>query len=247
MMTDDGNIQWSEEDSHLFIEYGDYFVPRRNEQIEILCSLVPDHLPAPKIIDICCGAGRISRALLERYSTATIIAFEGSAMMREQALENCAAQADRFEVHDFSLAERWWREFDEAPDFIFSSMALHHLEQDGKRRLFSDLAFQLAPNGRLAVADLMLPSDPATAQIWARQWDEDVAMRAKADDRPEVLAVFNDTNWNFYSDPTPNPRDKPTHLRDDLRWLEMAGLDEVEVHWLFAGHAIYSARQLEDD
>ena len=43
-----------------------------------------------------------------------------------------------------------------------------------------------------------------------------------------------------YSDPAPDPIDQPSALLDQLKWLEAAGLRNVDVHWLMAGHAIFS-------
>jgi tRNA (cmo5U34)-methyltransferase len=41
----------------------------------------------------------------------------------------------------------------------------------------------------------------------------------------------------------PDPIDMPSPLLDQLNWLAAAGLEGADVHWLKAGHAIFSARK----
>jgi tRNA (cmo5U34)-methyltransferase len=52
---------------------------------------------------------------------------------------------------------------------------------------------------------------------------------------------FQSENWNYYSDPEPDPVDQPSALFDMLTWLDQAGFAEIDVHYLKAGHAILSA------
>ena len=61
--------------------------------------------------------------------------------------------------------------------------------------------------------------------------------------RPDAMEQFRELQWNFYSDPDPDPIDQPSRLFDLLRWLEEAGLVDADVHWMRAGHAILSARK----
>ena len=42
--------------------------------------------------------------------------------------------------------------------------------------------------------------------------------------------------WNIYE--YPDPADKPSTLPDQLRWLEEAGFEGVDVFWARAGHAL---------
>ena len=54
---------------------------------------------------------------------------------------------------------------------------------------------------------------------------------------------FRADDWNFYTLKTPDPIDRPDPLFDQLKWFEAAGLEKIEVHWLVAGHAIFSGRK----
>ena len=58
-----------------------------------------------------------------------------------------------------------------------------------------------------------------------------------------AFEFFRDDRWNYFSDPSPDPVDQPSSLLDQLKWLEAAGLERVDVHWLRAGQAIFSGRK----
>jgi tRNA (cmo5U34)-methyltransferase len=230
---------WNEDDSQEFIDHGRFFVPEREEQTATVLALIPE--PGDGLlVDLCCGEGLLSAALLERFPRARVLAMDLSPTMLEKAHKTCAAHADRFETRPFDLADRSWRTFQEPVRAFVSSLAIHHLDGDGKRGLFHDLAAALAPGGALVIADLVLPATPASHALAAKAWDE--AVRRRSLDLAGSLRpyeIFRDERWNLWADPAPDPIDQPSPLFDQLRWLAEAGLAGVDVHWLKAGHAVY--------
>lgn len=54
-----------------------------------------------------------------------------------------------------------------------------------------------------------------------------------------------DTSKRFGDYFAPDPIDQPSALFDQIKWLEAAGLTSVDVHWLKAGHAIFSGFKTE--
>ncbi|HEY0514860.1 MAG TPA: class I SAM-dependent methyltransferase [Thermoanaerobaculia bacterium] len=230
---------WDEADSRAFIDHGRFFVPGREEQIATVLELIPDP-GSGLLVDLCCGAGLLSAALLERFPRARVLAMDLSPAMLAQARVTCGARGDRLETRPFDLADRSWRTFPEPVHAFVSSLAVHHLDGEGKRRLFRDLAAALAPGGALVIADLVLPATPAAHALAAKAWDEAVRRRSlelAGDLSP--YEIFRDERWNLWADPEPDPIDQPSPLFDQLRWLAEAGLTGVDVHWLQAGHAVY--------
>jgi tRNA (cmo5U34)-methyltransferase len=230
---------WDETDSREFIDLGRFFVPDREEQIETILAMIPDPVDG-LLVDLCCGEGLLSRSLLERFPRARVLALDLSPAMLERARAACAAFADRCETRPFDLADLSWRGFAEPVRAFVSSLAVHHLDGEGKRRLFRDLATALAPGGVVIIADLVRPATPAAQTLAARAWDEAVRRRSlelAGDLRP--YQKFREERWNFYADPEPDPIDQPSPLLDQLRWLEEAGLAGVDVFWMKAGHAVF--------
>ncbi|MFQ5958975.1 MAG: methyltransferase domain-containing protein [Alphaproteobacteria bacterium] len=154
---------WSEDDSAGFLDHGRYFVPERETQIATICAAVPATAEPVHLVELCCGGGLLSRALLERLPNAALHAFDGSPAMLKAAGRRCAAFGDRFAARAFDLAARDWRAFPWPLHAALSSLAIHHLDGPQKRRLFKDIAAALAPGGVLAIADIV---EPATAAGW---------------------------------------------------------------------------------
>ncbi len=123
-----GNDSWSEEDSENFIDYGRYYVPEREQQIETICSLIPDTPPPSHLVELCCGEGLLSHALLERLPNATVHALDGSPKMLAHARTRLARYGDRFDTTQFDLAATDWRTFPWPVTGVVSSLAIHHLD-----------------------------------------------------------------------------------------------------------------------
>lgn len=242
----EGNAEgsWTEADSEYFIDVGRYFVPDREVQIDTICDLIPDVIEGAHVVELCCGEGLLSRALLERLPGATVHAFDGSAAMLAKASTALASFGGRFDPRPFDIFDAGWRKFPWRPHAVVSSLAIHHLDGPQKRQLYEDVARALAPGGVFVIADLVEPTTPEGRGVAAKAWDD--AVRAQALALDGDLAAFERflaDNWNYYSDPDPDPVDKPSPLYAQLGWLEAAGLKDADVHWLKAGHAIFSARK----
>ena len=59
----------------------------------------------------------------------------------------------------------------------------------------------------------------------------------------EALAAFRQTDWNYYRQPGPDAFDMPSSVAEHLTWLSAAGFAEVDLAWLYAGHAIFTAKR----
>ncbi|HEV8581549.1 MAG TPA: methyltransferase domain-containing protein [Thermoanaerobaculia bacterium] len=245
MIESDPEAGWGEEDSRRFLDLGRFFVPDREEQIATIAGVIPQ--PGDGLlVDLCCGEGLLSRALLERFSRARVLALDLSPAMLETARGTCAEFADRFETRPFDLADLSWRAFSEPVRAFVSSLAVHHLDGEGKRRLYRDLAAALAPGGAVVIADLVQPASSSAQAEAARAWDEAVRRRAlELAGRLEPYEKFRELRWNLWAETEPDPIDHPSPLFDQLRWLEEAGLRSVDVYWMKAGHAIFGGTRGE--
>jgi tRNA (cmo5U34)-methyltransferase len=245
----DAKASWDEEDSQDFLDHGRFFVPDREEQIEILCDLIPapagaatpgDIAGPAHLVELCCGEGLLSGALLERFPAALVHAYDGSTAMLAAAAARHASHGERFSVQPFDLADPSWRRFPWPVHAVLSSLAVHHLDGPGKAALFADLHAALAPGGVLLLADLVLPVHPEGRAVAARGWDEAVRRRSLSlGGDLEAYEVFRRERWNYYADPEPDPADQPSPLFEQLQWLSAAGFAAVDVFWMKAGHAIY--------
>jgi tRNA (cmo5U34)-methyltransferase len=234
---------WREDDSSLFIDYGRAFTPEREHQQAIIAELVASGAPE-RVVELCCGAGDLLLLLLERLPEMQALGLDGSPTMLAKTKETCAAHAGRLELCAFDLAASDWRKLAPAPDAVCSSLAVHHLDGAGKRQLFKDLHAALRPGGVFVLADLIRPDSDAGWRIAAKDWDRAVAERSAqiyGDDRAERR--FAELRWNLFTWPDDNTIDHPSTVAEHLAWLAEAGFEAIELHWLQAGHAIFSARK----
>ncbi|MDQ1041575.1 tRNA (cmo5U34)-methyltransferase [Streptomyces sp. V3I8] len=232
--------RWDESDDQLFLRYGDVFVPRRAEQIDTVCGLVaplPDR-DAPHLLDLGCGEGRLTAALLQNHPEARVTGLDGSDTMLAAAAERLAPFGDRARLVKASLQDRSWRHGTYAA--IVSSLTVHHLDDDGKPQLYRDLHTMLVAGGRLVLADLVRPATAAAAAWTACRWDDEVDQQAAAPPGdPSAAGAFRDSRWNTFR--YPDLVDKPATLAQHLRWLDEAGFDDTDLCWALAGHMVIAA------
>jgi len=237
----DDEIPWSESDSLHFIDYGTYFVPEREVQIDTICSVIPQPVGVVHMVDLCCGEGLLTEALARQFPSALVHALDGSKAMLEATAARLAPFAARCDTQQFDLSATHWRHFPWPLHAIVSSLSLRHLTDEEKRRFFQDMASALSSGGALVIGDLVRATTDQGNEVYARHWDDGVRQRSsQLDGNLEKFEFFKKDGWNYYADPMPDPVDKPSPLFSQLKWMDSAGLTDIDVHWLKAGHAIFS-------
>ena len=238
-----GTDGWSLTDTEVFLRYGDACVPRREEQIAIVCDLL-EAIPERHVLDLCCGEGRLSEEFLRRDPRALVTIMDGSPEMLAMAAIRLGPFGDRHDEVHADIADRSWRQGVRYGG-VMTSLAVHHLDDAGKQELYRDVRDMLAPGGVFVMADLVEPTGPAARKLAGDQWDEAVRLASErlfGDD--EAALVFRDTEWNYFRLPCPDPVDRPSSVAEHLRWLDAAGFGAVDLAWMFAGHAIFTATRL---
>lgn len=231
-------VRWSEDESRVFVEFGRAMVPGREEIESTILDLIPARADEPFVgVEIGTGAGWLSAAILREFPRATMLGLDGSEEMLRVAGELLAPYRDRARLRPFRLEEGSW--LDELPPVraFLSSLVLHHLDGDGKRELFARLFDRLEPGGALLFADVMEPSTDLARRHFAGSWTEEIRRRSvdiHGDERAHEFFVRE--RWNIYE--YPDPADKPSTLPEQLRWLEEAGFEGIDVFWARAGHAL---------
>ena len=236
--------KWSEETSRLFINYGRYIVPERDRQMRLIAALL-SYLDGPCVVlELCCGEGLLAEVLLDSYPGFIVHGLDGSAEMLERARARLARFEKRFQGKAFDIASADWRKPELPVHAVVSSMAIHHLVGPQKQELFFDVYQMLAEGGAFVIADIVEHSNRVGQRVSAETWDEVVRKRSiELDGDMRAFEFFKREGWNTFWYLDPEDIDKPSPLFDQLKWLEKAGFVEVDVHWMLAGHAVFSARK----
>lgn len=236
--------QWSESTSQLFLAENAIFVPARAEQTVTLLGLIPARQDEVfTLVELAAGGGELAETILEHFPRCHYLALDGSLVMLEQLQKRLARFEERVEVRQFDIAALDWRAQLPTPlRCVLSSLCVHHLFGEEKRKLFHDMRKSLEPGGALLLADIIEPANQQIAQLFAHQYEEIV--------REQSLAIrgdldgfqrFNELEWNYflYDYSSPNTIDHPSLLSEQLRWLSEVGFSIVDCYWMRAGHAIY--------
>ncbi|MEK6478456.1 methyltransferase domain-containing protein [Catalinimonas sp. 4WD22] len=237
--TESKQNKWSEQDSQKFINYGDFFVPYRQQQADIICQLLQAVPALHQVVDLCCGAGFLCKNVLEKFPEVKAQGYDLSDEMLGEAEENLQAFAQRFTTHQFNLADTSWRKKLPSVDAFVSSLAIHHLNAQQKQQLFQDLYRKLNQRGALLIADIIQPTSQIGYEIAASLWEQWVKSTTEEARNKKAYHEFIDEKWNYFAHPEADTIDQPSTIFDQLKWLEKAGFKNVDVFWMMAGHAIF--------
>jgi tRNA (cmo5U34)-methyltransferase len=241
MIDDNPQNLWDEETSRRYLDYGRYFVPERERQMHIMVDLLKG-VPRPsRILELCCGEGILAEMLLDELSSSTYWGLDGSALMLERAGQRLSRFGDRARLGSFDLADRSWRRLDRPVQAVVSSLAIHHLDEAGKQALFQDVYAMLAQGGAFIIADMIEPATSSGRSVAAEAWNDVVRKRSQdLDSNTAGFDFFQREGWNTYRYSDPDDIDHPSPLFDQLKWLEQAGFGCIDIHFMQAGHALYS-------
>jgi tRNA (cmo5U34)-methyltransferase len=214
-------------------------VPARAEQLATLLALLPFSPDTPfHLVEIGCGEGILSAALLACFPQTTVTALDGSAQMCAVTRQRLQQFGNRAHVSLFDLASAAWYPHLHHADAVLSSLCLHHLADAAKRALYAEIHRRTSPRAALLVADLVAPAHPLVNALFAATWDRAAAAQSLAHTGSlEGFARFQQAEWNHYR--YPDPVDQPSPLFDQLQWLKAAGFAVVDCFWMQAGHAIF--------
>ena len=127
-----------------YLERADEF-PRRAEGEAVLLDHIPHEVR--RVLDLGTGDGRLLAILQRERPSVAGVGLDSSALMLDTARKRFAGN-DRVELVDHDMA-------DPLPDLgrfdaVISSMAIHHLEHDRKRALYTEVFDVLEPGGVFA-------------------------------------------------------------------------------------------------
>lgn len=107
-----------------------------------------------RVLDLGVGTGETARRVLARHPDAALVGIDASEAMLSRA-------QDVLPGADLRVA-RLEDPLPDGPfDLVVSALVVHHLSGPEKANLFARVAAALRPGGRLVLADVVVPDDPA--------------------------------------------------------------------------------------
>jgi len=198
-------------------------IPGYPQMVEALVAAMPFEKNAPvKVIDLGCGTGMVSQAVLDAFPNAHVTCLDLAENMIAMAQAKLAHYSRAyFIVGDFTA-------FDGEYDAVISSLALHHLATDeDKKHFYQRIYARLRPGGVFYNADVVLASSDLLQAMYMRQW--------RAFMRRSISEEEIEGKWI----PKYQAEDRPAKLLDQLAWLKGIGFADVDVLWKRYNFAVY--------
>lgn len=224
-----------------YTKSADVMVVERNRAINLLGSLFFYNFPSPinlNILDIGCGDGTITEYLLNKYPQNNFFLMDGSAAMLSKAKE-------RLKNKPVEFIETSFEEYiEKSPEnnkynFVFSSMATHHLTFNGKGKLYSKIKKGLCKNGLFLNFDVVLPTSGISEKIQFQMWVDWMNETLQKNNLSNEVGKFNDLP-NVYKAKEEN---KPSDLFDQLNLLTKAGYKDVDCFFKYSIFALFGGRK----
>src|SRR5579859_5835508 len=182
-------------------------------------------------LDLGAGTGAASRVILRLYPRSTAILADFSAEMMRAGEREMEPFAGRYRYVEFDMAAAgdWPAGIPAALDAAVTSMCVHHLPDDRKQSLFTEISAHLAPGGWYLNYDPVRAADPLVEATWDRVRDrEDPEGAARRHHRSPLEQARWDNHVRYIAP-----------LAPQLEYLRAAGFEGVEVYWRHLENVIF--------
>ncbi|MEG4806066.1 class I SAM-dependent methyltransferase [Microcoleus sp. F8-D3] len=197
-------------------------IPRYCEQHNLILQLIPFETNAKiKVLDLGAGTGILSALILQAFPQANVAAFDIAENMLKICQTNLSAFGKRLTLQQGNFAED---DFGSGYDLVVSGLAIHHLDSEGKQKLFQKLFHSMNPRGILLIRDIVTGATPRLTEQYEQLWRQ--YMKANGED---------DAAWfQKYLE-----EDIPSSVEEQTKWLAEAGFADAGCHWRYLNFAIF--------
>jgi tRNA (cmo5U34)-methyltransferase len=177
-----------------------------------------------RVLELGVGTGTLAALLLEEFPQARMVGIDLSPRMIVRARAKLRPFRDRVELRAGDIAA-----FEEGPyDAVVSALAIHHLSDAAKWRLFRRIHRNISRGGYFGDADDHLPEDPLFDTRYAQ-----IASALRPRGRGPTGWTSPQQVWHDHE-----RFDHPSTLAAELAALERAGFAHVGVPWRFFGQSV---------
>jgi len=200
----------------------EYLIPCFNDFYTACLPLVKSLTHAKTVLDIGAGTGLFTQFIYDIKPNLHFTLTDLSAQMLDVARERFEG-ASNFEYLETDFSK------DSLPgkyDIIISGLAIHHLEDAAKAKLYKNIYLALNDGGLFINADQVAGKNVLFDSLYKYHWRETVSNSGL--DREALIQAFERTKL-----------DKLAPLESQLKWLEKAGFNEVDCIYKNMNFAVF--------
>lgn len=207
-------------------------VPLYNEMQTLMASILPfSKKEYIRVLDLGCGTGGTSVALLKEFPLARVTGVDSSQEMLAAAAAKVKHSTWRvdFLCRDIRVVGGQWPVVrgEEEFDVIISAFSLHYLNEDEKKAVFSICWSALKPGGMLIYSEAVSSSSEKVYQGYMEKWKE--FQRSNGFTEEEIGSHM----LKFIRDVKPLTIDKQLDLMIE------AGFKDVECYFKYLNWAVF--------
>ncbi|MEO1428626.1 MAG: methyltransferase domain-containing protein [Cyanobacteria bacterium J06633_8] len=217
-------------------------MPGYDEMLEAVARCIPS--TSRRILELGCGTGELSKKIVNRCPNAQIIAVDYSPRMIEFAkkkmIEAGYQQWSGLEV-DFGEWANNPEKFDIGTEFdaCVSSLAIHHLSDEMKAKLFQRIAKSLSKGGCFWNADPVLSESPILEEIYKTVGKEWTEKQGSTIEKVCSRLASNNDAVDYAASYGYSSQDQLATLDVQLQMLRKAGFKTVAVPWKYYKSAVF--------
>jgi tRNA (cmo5U34)-methyltransferase len=239
-MKKDNTNTWLSEKNEQFESYtksADVMIVERNRAINLLCDLFFYHFNSTvnlNILDLGCGDGIVTEYLHNKYPQNNFFLLDGSTIMLSKAKKRLEGKPVKFIKMSFEeYIEKKVEK--EKYDFVFSSMAIHHLTFENKGKLYSKINRELCKKSLFLNFDVVLPTSVISEKWQFKMWVDWMNEILHKNNIEDEVSKFNYLP-NIYKLKEEN---KPSDLFDQLNLLTKIGFKNVDCFFKYSIFALF--------
>lgn len=202
-------------------------IPNFDDLYGVLVELADLNVKNPSILDLGAGTGLLTKYLLEKYPEAHFQLMD----LSEEMLNIAQTRFKGLENFEYIPADYVKEPFNGNFDLVASSLSIHHLKHEEKRLLNKKVFDHLNPGGIFLNADQVTGPHEFSENIYQKNWFEKIEASAMDDEHKKPALE----RMKF---------DNPATLEENLKWLEKAGFQDVDVYYKYYNFVVLFGRKL---